>query len=51
MVTIELIEGVVTLVGAMKIEDTNGDNGAGSGIEASGAIDGGYVNQVDNGMS
>ena len=32
-------------------EDTSGDNGAGGGIGASGAVDSGYVNQVDHGMS
>ena len=32
-------------------EDTSGDNGAGGGIGASGAVDSGYVNQVDYGMS
>ena len=32
-------------------EDTSGDNGAGDGIEASGAVDSGYVNKVDHGMS
>ena len=32
-------------------EDTNGNNGASSGIGASGAVDGGYVNQVDHDMS
>ena len=32
-------------------EDTNGDNGVGGGIVASVAVDGGYVNQVDHGMS
>ena len=32
-------------------DDTGGDNGAGSGIGASGEVDSGYVNQVDHGMS
>ena len=32
-------------------EDTSGDNGAGGGIGARGAVDNGYVNQVDHGMS
>ena len=32
-------------------EDTNGDKGASGGIGASGAIDSGYVNQVDHDMS
>ena len=32
-------------------EDTNGDNGAGGDIVASGVVDGDYVNQVDHGMS
>ena len=31
-------------------EDINGDNGAGGGLGASGAVDSGYVNQVDHGM-
>ena len=31
-------------------EDTSGENGAGGGIGASGAIDSGFVNQVDHGM-
>ena len=31
-------------------EDTNRDNGAGGSIEASSAVDSGYVNQVDHGM-
>ena len=30
---------------------TSGDNGAGGGIGASSAVDSGYVNQVDHGMS
>ena len=32
-------------------EDTSRDNGVGGGIEASGVVDGGYVNQVYLGMS
>ena len=32
-------------------EDTSGDNGASGGIGSSGAVDSGYVNQVDHGMS
>ena len=32
-------------------EETSGDNGVGGGIEESGAIDSGYVNQVDHGIS
>ena len=52
MVTIEPIEGVVTLLVTVKIVKTPvGDNGAGGGIGASGAVDSGYVNQVDHGMS
>ena len=31
-------------------EDTNGDNGEGGGIVASGVVDGSDVNQVDHGM-
>ena len=31
-------------------EDTSGDNGVGGGIGASGAVDSGYVNQVDHDM-
>ena len=32
-------------------EDSNGNDGVSSGIGASGAVDGGYVNQVDHDMS
>ena len=37
--------------GSEDSEDTNGYNGVGGGIRASGVVDGGYVNQVDHGMS
>ena len=36
--------------GSEDSEDTSGDNGAGSGIGASGVVDGGYVNQIHHGM-
>ena len=53
MVTLEPMERVATLVVIMKIVKTPpvGDNGAGGGIGASGDVNSGYVNQVDNGMS
>ena len=50
MVTIEPIEGVATLIGGDS-EVTSGDNGASGVIGASSAVDSGYVNQVDHGMS